>query len=108
MPRLDQLLARNTQFSRGEVKRLLKAGAITSPSGEWLDDRIELADLPMTVRILDQDVVLHDVSVVSRGRTLKGDIDVVPHGDGLTVREHATTDGWQTGSWTPQVWRMAV
>ena len=29
-------------------------------------------------------------------------------GDGLTVREHATTDGWQTGSWTPQVWRMAV
>ena len=29
-------------------------------------------------------------------------------GDGLIVREHATTDGWQTGTWTPQVWRMAV
>lgn len=29
-------------------------------------------------------------------------------GDGLTVREFATTDGWQTGAWTPQVWRAAV
>lgn len=29
-------------------------------------------------------------------------------GDGLTVREYATTDGWQTGAWTPQVWKVAV
>lgn len=29
-------------------------------------------------------------------------------GDGLTVREFATTDGWQSGTWTPQVWRAAV
>jgi hypothetical protein len=24
------------------------------------------------------------------------------------VREFATTDGWQTGAWTPQVWRAAL
>lgn len=29
-------------------------------------------------------------------------------GDGLTVREFETRDGWQTGTWTPQVWRAAV
>ncbi len=29
-------------------------------------------------------------------------------GDGLSVREFATSDGWQTGAWTPQVWRAAV
>ncbi len=64
MPRLDQLLARNTPYSRGEVKRLLKAGAITSRSDEPLVDWVELADLPLTVRVLDEDVVLHDSSHV--------------------------------------------
>lgn len=64
MPRLDQLLARNTPYSRGEVKRLLKAGAITSQSGDGLDDWVEPASLPMTVRLLDQEVVLYDSSHV--------------------------------------------
>lgn len=26
------------------------------------------------------------------------------HGDRVLVREHQTTDGWQTATWTPQVW----
>lgn len=64
MPRLDQLLARNTPYSRGEVKRLLKAGAITSQSGEALDDWVEPVDLPLTVCVLEQDVVLYDSSHV--------------------------------------------
>ena len=64
MPRLDQLLARNTPYSRGEVKRLLKAGAITSQSGADLDDWVEPADLPLAVRVLEQDVVLYDSSHV--------------------------------------------
>lgn len=64
MPRLDQLLARNTPYSRGEVKRLLKLGAVTSPSGDGLDDWIEPTELPLTVRVIDQDVVLHDSSHV--------------------------------------------
>ncbi|NBV25082.1 MAG: hypothetical protein EBS05_24575 [Proteobacteria bacterium] len=29
-------------------------------------------------------------------------------GDGLTVREFETLDGWKTGRWTPQVWKAAV
>jgi len=64
MPRLDQLLARNTPYSRGEVKRLLKLGAIVSPSGAPLDDWVEPAALPLTVRVIDQDVVLYDSSHV--------------------------------------------
>jgi predicted phosphodiesterase len=28
--------------------------------------------------------------------------------DGLTVREYATKDGWQTGRWAPLVWRRAA
>ena len=64
MPRLDQLLARNTPYSRGEVKRLLKVGAITSQSGAELDDWVEPADLPLTVRMLEHDVVLYDSSHV--------------------------------------------
>lgn len=64
MPRLDQLLARNTPYSRGDVKRLLKAGAITSQSGEALDDWVEPAALPLTVQVLEQDVVLFDSSHV--------------------------------------------
>ncbi len=64
MPRLDQLLARNTPYSRGEVKRLLKAGAITSQLDEPLDNWVEPADLPLTVRVLEQEVVLYDSSHV--------------------------------------------
>jgi hypothetical protein len=30
------------------------------------------------------------------------------HGTGLTVREYATSDAWQTGAWTRQVWRVSV
>lgn len=70
MPRLDQLLARNTQYSRGEVKRLLKAGAITTSSGDALDDWVELTDLPLTVRVLDDEVVLHDSSHVLLNKPL--------------------------------------
>ncbi len=29
-------------------------------------------------------------------------------GDGLSVREFETRDGWQNGQWTPQVWKAAV
>jgi len=29
-------------------------------------------------------------------------------GHELTAREYATTDGWQSGAWTPQVWRVAL
>ncbi len=29
-------------------------------------------------------------------------------GDGLTVREFVTRDGWQTGQWTPQIWQASV
>lgn len=70
MPRLDQLLARNTRFSRGEVKRLVKAGAITTPAGAALDDWVEPADLPLEVRILEQDVVLYDSSHVLLNKPL--------------------------------------
>jgi len=64
MPRLDQVLARNTPYSRGEVKRLLKLGVIVSEAGEALDDWVEPSDLPMTVRVLEQEVVLYDSSHV--------------------------------------------
>ncbi len=70
MPRLDQLIARNTHYSRGDVKRLLRSGAICSPSGEALDDWIEPAALPLTVHVGDQDVVLYDSSHVLQNKPL--------------------------------------
>ena len=70
MPRLDQLLARNTPYSRGEVKRLLKAGAISSLSGEDVDDWVDPGDLPMTLRVLDEEVVLYDTSHVLLNKPL--------------------------------------
>lgn len=70
MPRLDQLLARNTPYSRGEVKRLLKVGAITGLSGAALDDWIEPSALPLTVSVLDQEVVLYDSSHVLLNKPL--------------------------------------
>ncbi len=30
------------------------------------------------------------------------------HSQELLVREFATADGWQTGTWTPQVWRFPL
>lgn len=45
---------------------------------------------PVTLVSIDE-VVLTDIQVVSRGRTVRGDIDVVPHGDGLTIRKIALT-----------------
>ncbi len=70
MPRLDQLLARNTHYSRGDVKRLLRSGGITRQSGAPLDDWVEPADLPLTVRVLEQDVVLYDSSHVLLNKPL--------------------------------------
>ncbi len=29
-------------------------------------------------------------------------------GDGLTVREFETRDAWQTGQWTPQIWKVSL
>ena len=52
MPRLDQLLARNTHYSRAEVRQLLKSGAVSSQSGaplDKLDEWVEPAALPITV-----------------------------------------------------------
>lgn len=91
MPRLDQLLARNTQYSRGEVKRLLKAGAITAPSGDALDDWVELTDLPLTVRVLDDEVVLHDSSHVLLNKPL-GCVTA------LRDREHAVAYDYLAGA----------
>lgn len=70
MPRLDQLLARNTHYSRGDVKRLLRSGAICSPSGEALDDWIDLAALPLRVHVGDQEVVLYEASHVLQNKPL--------------------------------------
>ena len=64
MPRLEQLLARNTDFSRAEARRLVKAGAVSSLSGAAIDERLDPAVLPMTVRVHDREVVLHDSSHV--------------------------------------------
>lgn len=70
MPRLDQLLARNTHYSRGDVKRLLKSGVISNPSGGPVDAWIEPTALPLTVRVGDQDVVLYDSSHVLQNKPL--------------------------------------
>ena len=91
MPRLDQLLARNTQYSRGEVKRLLKAGAITTSSGDALDDWVELTDLPLTVRVFDDEVVLHDSSHVLLNKPL-GCVTA------LRDREHAVAYDYLVGA----------
>jgi uncharacterized protein involved in outer membrane biogenesis len=42
--------------------------------------------LPVEIVSID-DVLLNDVQVVSGGRTLRGDIEAIPHGNGLTLRE---------------------
>lgn len=70
MPRLDQLLARNTPYSRGQVKQLLRSGAVVSESGDALDAWIEPAALPLTVRVLEEAVVLHDASHVLLNKPL--------------------------------------
>ena len=91
MPRLDQLLARNTQYSRGDVKRLLKAGAITGPSGEAVDDWVEPSSLPLAVRVLDEDVVLYDSSHVLLNKPL-GCVTA------LKDREHAVAYDYLVGA----------
>lgn len=45
---------------------------------------------PVTLVSIDE-VVLTDIQITSHGRTVHGDIDVVPHGDALTVRKIALT-----------------
>jgi uncharacterized protein involved in outer membrane biogenesis len=40
---------------------------------------------PVEIVSID-DVLLNDVQVVSGGRTLRGDIEAIPHGNGLTLR----------------------
>lgn len=64
MPRLEQLLARNTEFSRAEARRLVKAGAVSSLSGAPVGESVDPAVLPITVRVGERDVVLHDSSHV--------------------------------------------
>ena len=67
MPRLDQLLARNLGGSRAHARALIDDGAVMSQGGAVLDDpRIEIAvdSLPLTVRIGDSDVSLHNTSHV--------------------------------------------
>ena len=41
---------------------------------------------PVEIVSID-DVLLNDVQVVSGGRTLRGDIEAIPHGNGLTLRK---------------------
>jgi uncharacterized protein involved in outer membrane biogenesis len=41
---------------------------------------------PVEIVSIDE-VVLHDVEIVSGGRTLRGDVEVVPEGEGLTLRK---------------------
>src|SRR5918993_5397048 len=64
MPRLDQLLARNTPYSRAEVRQLLRSRAVSSQSGAALGEWIEPAVLPITVRVREQEIVLYDSSHV--------------------------------------------
>jgi 16S rRNA pseudouridine516 synthase len=67
MPRLDQLLARNTHYSRAEVRQLLRSGAVSSQSGATLDkadEWLEPAVLPVSVCVREREVVLHDSSHV--------------------------------------------
>ena len=41
---------------------------------------------PVEIVSID-DVLLNDVQIVSGGRTLRGDIEAIPHGNGLTLRK---------------------
>jgi 16S rRNA pseudouridine516 synthase len=60
MPRLEQLLARNTGCSRAEARHLVRSGAVSNPSGIILGGSLDPADLPFTLRVRDQEVVLYD------------------------------------------------
>lgn len=60
MPRLEQLLARNTGCSRAEARHLVRSGAVSGLSGIALRGSLDTADLPVTVRVREQDVVLYD------------------------------------------------
>lgn len=64
MPRLAQLLAKNTAYSRSEARQLLQARAVRSEAGEPIEEWLEPSALPITVRIRGQEVVLYDSSHV--------------------------------------------
>jgi 16S rRNA pseudouridine516 synthase len=70
MPRLEQLLVRNTPYSRAEARQLLRWGAVSGKDGAAIDERLEPAALPMTVRIREQEYVLHDSSHVLLNKPL--------------------------------------
>lgn len=63
MARLDQLLARNLGSSRAEARRIIGRGGVADPAGAAFGEaRLEIASalLPVTVRIGDRDLALHD------------------------------------------------
>jgi 16S rRNA pseudouridine516 synthase len=67
MPRLDQLLARNLGSSRAEARRIIDGGGVADPAGTALaQPRLEIDTtlLPVTVRIGNRQVALHDSSHV--------------------------------------------
>lgn len=70
MPRLEQLLVRNTHFSRAQARQLLRSGAVSLPAGARVDERLEPAALPITVRIHEREYVLHDSSHVLLNKPL--------------------------------------
>jgi uncharacterized protein involved in outer membrane biogenesis len=54
-------------------------GNMSPPSSESRAVPVEIVSI--------DDVVLRDVTIVSGGRTLQGDIDMVPHDRGITIRK---------------------
>jgi uncharacterized protein involved in outer membrane biogenesis len=63
-----------------------------APGGESSEWPVELVSI--------DEIVLNDVDMVSGGRTLKGDVEAVPHAGGITLRkiELAAEDTQLTGS----------
>ena len=53
------------------------------------------------------EVVLHDLELVSGGRTLRGDVEVVPHGAGLTIRRLSLGAGDATIEVTGEITNVA-
>lgn len=70
MPRLEQLLARNSHYTRAEARQLLRSGAVSSGSGAAIDERLEPTELPITVRVHKREIVLHDTSHVLLNKPL--------------------------------------
>lgn len=57
--------------------------SFTAPSNSTVQN--ESAEWPVTIVSIDE-IVLEDVEIVSGGRTLRGDIEAVPHDNALTLR----------------------